>query len=160
MAENLCLSVGFGYMALAAHTIGKGEIPDPRKLDTWEKALWYGSFLGLYTDIIHTFGTSGQDVIGAFLGPTASLINNTSNLIKGTAANAIDAAKGKSNHRMSTSAMWLKYLHDNLAPNIWFSKDAFDRMFYSSLMDKVDPHYARRLKKKLEKRDENNIKLF
>lgn len=156
MSELLVAGTAVGYAKLAAFSLITGEVPDPMKAETWLKSFWEGSPFGLYSDIIHTMSWAGNHVVEALEGPTVKLANQTSAALVKSVKNAFIP----NNPGESTLSLWTKYAHDNFLPNLWFAKDAFDKMFYASIMDNIDPAYARRLRKKFEERSQNNIKLI
>jgi hypothetical protein len=158
LAEFSVMATGVGYVSLSLSSLMKGYLPDPTKAATWEQAFLRGGAAGLLTDIFHDYKSNASTTkLLDLAGPTAGLVDDTYAYVKKMGEIPF---KNDQTYHQGAALMTYLYLEKHFLPNFLFFKDAYQKLFHSAIVDKLDSQYARRMKNNLKKQHENDIKVF
>ena len=148
-ARLILMTTAFGYISTTAKDLVKGRTPrDPTKAGTWVAAFLQGGGAGFYGDfILGDYNRFGGGFAESLAGPTAGNIG--------------DLARIWSQMREGDSfgqglARWIQ---NNIPGNsLFYVRSAMDYLIMYNLYDWMKPGYFRRMKKRVER--ENNQTFF
>lgn len=142
VGATAALSLGFGYLALAAQALTNGQNPPP--LDDWRtigKAMAVAGGFAMVQDLI----TSMYDAVsGDNSGHSSSAVPIFGDLAT-LAKIGFTAATGDTS---KAGYMAIKFGRQQIAPlNYWYTKAAVDHLFFNDAAEALNPGYQRRLRK-------------
>lgn len=141
VAATAAMSLGFGYMALAAQALTNGQNPPP--LDDWRtigRAMAVAGGFAMVQDMI----TSMYDAVsGDNSGHSSSAVP-----IFGDLATLGKIAFTAPTDPNKAGYMAIKFGRQQIAPlNYWYTKAAVDHLFFNDAAEALNPGYQRRLRK-------------
>lgn len=158
LAEFMVMSTGLGYVSYSIGKLVSGYLPDPRSAETWEQAFLRGGSAGLLGDLLHDYKSDASTTkLLDLAGPTAGLVDDTYAYLKKMSELPF---KNDSTYHQGGALLTYLYLEKHFLPNLWFFKDAYQKLFHSAIVDKLDAQYGHRMKNNLKKQHENDIKVF
>ncbi len=129
-----------GMASLQSKQIFAGR--DPLEWDSpkvWAKAVAQGGGLGIFGDFFTSaLSRTDQELAGTLFGPGFAFI---SDVLRLTTRNVIAEAEGKNSHSADDAIMFLQRYTPG--SNLWYTKLAVDRLFWSQLRLMADPEAAR-----------------
>lgn len=142
IAATASLNALFGYGALSAMALTSGQdLPDPTDIRTLGKAIAVGGGFAFFADLITS---ASEAVSGSNAGHSSSPIAVLSDLA-GVGRIAYSAATGDTSDAAYRS---IKLARQQVPfMNYWYTKAAFDHMFFNDAAEAANPGYNKRLRK-------------
>jgi hypothetical protein len=113
----------------------------------WIQAILNGGSFGIYGDFLFSNTTQGQSsVLGAALGPMASMAEQVFNLTQG---NIVQAAQGKDT---KIGGELVRFGKQNVPLlNLWYTKAALDHAIWNQLAEYAAPGYLAKQERRMER---------
>lgn len=137
------MTTAFGYLAVAAKDVTKGQKPrDPKRLDTWKAAMIQGGaahFLGDF--LLNDWTKYGSSPVVGFAGPAASTAEDVGKFLNAVFTNWEEAPKTGFD------------LAKNTTPgiNLFYLRFVLNYLFIYQLQEELSPGYLSRMQRRLKK---------
>jgi hypothetical protein len=128
---------------------------DPKNLNVfedkgvknWVQAFLNGGSFGLYGDFLFSGTTRHESsVLGAALGPVASIVEQAFNLTQG---NLVQYAQGKDT---KFGAELVRFGRQNIPlANLWYAKAGLDHLIFNDLQEYVSPGFMAQTKRRMQR---------
>lgn len=148
-------SVFLGYMAMTAKDLSKGLEPkDPTLGQTWLQATFQSGGLGIMGDFLQSglSARSGTDAVSTILGPTISQAGTLSKNVGSVLGEIYKESKGEDGDFYGVTSDFVDFGKSQVPFNtLWYTRAAFDFMFWHQLKETLEPGSIRRSERRLKK---------
>lgn len=148
-------SVFLGYVAMTAKDLSKGLEPkDPTLGQTWLQATFQSGGLGIMGDFLQSglSARSGTDAVSTILGPTISQAGTLSKNVGKAVGEIYKESKGEEGDFFGVTSDFVDFGKSQIPFNtLWYTRAAFDFMFWHQLKETLEPGSIRRSERRLRK---------